>query len=82
VNQTITVPIQLNVVRNRFNHNFSVNLTHSSVDTTNNFAGVSNAGAVAGINYPAGASLDSSYWGVPRLSFTGLTGVSGAPIAF
>lgn len=79
VNQTITVPISLNVVRNRFVNNFSVNLTHSSADTTNGFAGVSNAGALAGINYPAGASLDPQYWGVPRLSFTGLTGVSGAP---
>ena len=79
VNQTITVPLTLNVVRNRFVNNFSVNITHSAIDTTNNFAGVSNVGAIAGINYPVGASLDPQYWGVPRLSFTGLTGVSGAP---
>lgn len=79
VNQSITVPISLNVVRNRFVNNFTVNITHSSADTTNNFAGSSNVGALAGINYPAGASVDPQYWGVPRLSFTGLTGVSGAP---
>jgi hypothetical protein len=79
VNQTITVPLSLNVVRNRFVNNFQINITHSSTDTTNNFAGLTNVGAVAGINYPSGASLDPQYWGVPRLSFTGLTGVSGAP---
>jgi hypothetical protein len=79
VNQSITVPLSLNVVHNRFVNNFSINLTHSTTDTTNGFAGSTNVGAVAGINYPAGASLDPQYWGVPRLSFTGLTGVSGAP---
>jgi len=79
INQTVTVPISLNVVKNRFVNNFSVNITHSAVDTSNGFAGVSNVGSIAGINYPAGASLDPQYWGVPRLSITGLTGVNGAP---
>src|SRR5580765_5003110 len=79
VNQTVTVPLTLNVVRNRFVNNFSVNITHSTVDTSNAFAGASNVGSIVGINYPAGASLDPQYWGVPRLSFTGLTGVNGAP---
>ena len=79
VNQTVTLPVSLNVVHNRFVNNFSINVTRSSTDTTNSFAGVTNVGAVAGINYPVGASLDPQYWGVPRLSFTGLTGVSGAP---
>ncbi len=79
VNQTVTVPISLNVVRNRFINSFSVNFSRSTIDTTNSFAGTSNVGAIAGINYPVGASLDPQYWGVPRLSFTGLTGVNGAP---
>ncbi len=79
VNQSVTVPISLNVVRNRFVNSFSVNLTHSTADTSNGFAGVSNVGSIVGINYPAGASLSSQYWGVPRLSLTGLTGVNGAP---
>ena len=79
VNQSIAVPLSLNVVHNRFVNNFQINLTRSTTDTTNGFAGVTNVGALAGINYPAGASLDPQYWGVPRLSFTGLTGVSGAP---
>jgi len=79
VNQTVTVPLSLNIIRNRFVNNFSINVTHSTADTTNAFAGVSNVGSIVGINYPAGASLNPQYWGVPRLSFTGLTGVSGAP---
>ncbi len=79
VNQSVTVPVSVNIVHNRFINNFSINLTHSTVDTSNGFAGVSNVGSIVGINYPAGASLDPQYWGVPRLSFTGLTGVNGAP---
>jgi len=34
---------------------------------------------LAGINYPTAASTDPANWGVPRLSFTGFTGVFGAP---
>ena len=58
INTTVAVPLSLNIVRNRFVNNFSVNITHSTVDTSNGFAGVSNVGSIVGINYPAGASLN------------------------
>ena len=78
-NTSITVPLSLNVVHNRTVNNFSVNFTHSQLESTNAFANVQNVGGLAGINYPAAASTDPQNWGVPRLSFTGFTGVSGAP---
>jgi hypothetical protein len=82
-NTSVTVPISLNVVRNRFINNFSVNVTHSNIATSNNFANIQNVGGLAGINYPAGASsVLPQYWGVPGLSLAGgLTGVSGTPAA-
>ena len=78
-NTSLTVPISLNVVHNRTVNNFTVNITHSQSDSTNGFANVQNVGGLAGINYPGTASTDPQNWGVPRLSFTGFTGVSGAP---
>jgi trimeric autotransporter adhesin len=78
-NSSITVPISLNVVHNRTVNNFSVNITHAESETTNAFANVQNVGGLAGINYPTTASADPQNWGVPRLNFTGFTGVSGAP---
>jgi hypothetical protein len=81
-NTSVTVPVTLNVVRNRFINNFSVNVTHSSSETTNSFANVQNVGGAAGINYPAGASTSPQYWGVPSLSIAGgFTGLQGAPAA-
>jgi hypothetical protein len=82
-NTSFAVPISLNVVRNRFINNFTVNVTHSSIDTSNNFANVQNVGGLAGINYPAGASsVLPQYWGVPGVSLAGgLTGMSGTPAA-
>ena len=78
-NTTLTVPVSLNVVHNRTVNNFSVNITHAELESTNAFANVQDVGGLAGINYPTAASTDPQNWGVPRLSFTGLTGVSGAP---
>ena len=78
-NTSLTVPLSLNVVHNRTVNNFSVNFTHSQLESTNAFANVQNVGGLAGINYPTAASTDPQNWGVPRLSFTGFTGVSGAP---
>jgi hypothetical protein len=81
-NTSVAVPISVNVVRNRFINNFSVNITHSSSETTNSFANVQNVGGAAGINYPAGASTSPQYWGVPSLSIAGgFTGLQGAPAA-
>ena len=78
-NTSLTVPLSLNIVHNRTINNFSVNVAHSRNDATNAFANVQNVGGLAGINYPTTASSDPANWGVPRLSFTGFTGVSGAP---
>jgi len=79
-NTSMTVPISLNVVKNRFINNFSVNITHASTETTNSFANVQNVGGLAGINYPAGASTNPQYWGVPSLNFGGgFTGLQGSP---
>jgi trimeric autotransporter adhesin len=77
---SVAMPITVNVVKNRFVNNFTVNVTHSSSETTNSFANVQNVGGSAGIAYPTGASTSPQYWGVPSLSFAGgLTGVQGAP---
>jgi hypothetical protein len=77
---SVAMPITVNVVKNRFVNNFTVNITHSSTETTNSFANVQNVGGSAGITYPTGASTSPQYWGVPGLSFAGgLTGLQGAP---
>ena len=78
-NTSVTVPMSLNIVHNRTVNNFSVNIAHSRNESTNAFANVQNVGGLAGINYPTAASTDPQNWGVPRLSFTGFTGVFGAP---
>jgi hypothetical protein len=77
-NTTLSVPIGLNVVRNRVLQNFNVNVTHSSVQSTNAFSGVDNVAALAGIKYPGTAATDPLNWGVPNLSFSGFTGVRSA----
>jgi hypothetical protein len=77
-NKTLTVPLSLNIVRGRTIQNIGVNVTHSSVETTNNFANTDNVAALAGIQFPNAASIDPLNWGVPNLSFSGFTGVRGA----
>jgi len=78
-NTTISAPIGLNIVRNRVIQNFTVNLTHANVQSTNTFSGVNNVAALAGIQYPGKASTDPLNWGVPNLLFSGFTGVRSAP---
>ena len=76
---SITAPITLNIVRGRTVNNITLNITHSSSETTNGFSGVQNVGGLAGIRYPTAASTDPLNWGVPNLTFAGgLTGVRGA----
>src|SRR5207249_2526235 len=60
-------------------HNFTVNLTHATTQTTNAFANTENVAALAGIQYPGVASVDPLNWGVPDLLFTGFTGARSAP---
>ena len=77
-NTTLSAPISLNVTRGRSIQNFTVNLTHSTSQTTNVFANNQNVAGIAGIQYPTSASTDPLNWGVPNLSFSGFTGVRGA----
>src|SRR5262249_54575378 len=77
-NRSLTVPLALNVVHNRTIQNVSVNFTHATTETTNNFANSVNAAGLAGIQYPGGTSSDPANWGVPNLSFSNFTGVRGA----
>ena len=74
-NTSIAVPISLNVSRGRSIQNFTVNLTHATVQSANNFAGTNNAASDAGIKFPGAVATDPLNWGVPNLSFSGFTGV-------
>ena len=75
---TVSAPISLNVIKGRTVQNFTVGVTRSTVDSTNSFSGIDDVAGQAGINYPSAASTDPLNWGVPNLSFSGLTGVRGA----
>src|SRR5439155_18267809 len=77
-NTSIAVPISLNVAKGRSIQKFTVNLTHATVQATNNFSGVDNVAGQAGILYPGSASTDPLNWGVPNLSFSEFTGVRAA----
>lgn len=69
---TLGIPVGLNVTKGRELHNFNFNFSHTSSQTTNRFAGVTNVAAQAGI---AGAATDPFAWGVPTLSFSTITGL-------
>src|SRR5262249_4783249 len=53
-------------------------LAHANLQSTNAFAGTNNVAADAGIKFPESAVVDPLNWGVPNISFSGLTGVRGA----
>jgi hypothetical protein len=72
---SLTVPLSLNVRRGRTVQNFTFNIAQSAINTTNGFAYSNNAAGLAGIQYPSAAATDPQNWGVPNLTFTGLTGV-------
>ena len=79
---SISAPITLNVVRGRSIQNFTVNLTHATIDATNAFSGTQNVAGDAGIKYPGTAATDPLNWGVPNLSFSGFTGVRSSAANF
>jgi len=77
-NTSFSIPVTLNVVRNRVIQMFTVNETHADSRFTNEFSGVTNVAGLAGIQYPGTAASDPSNWGVPNVLFSGFTGVRGA----
>src|SRR5262249_49625476 len=78
-NTSVSAPISLNVVRGRSIQNFTVNLTHSSVQSTNAFSGAEIVAGDAGIKFPTTAANDPLNWGVPNLLFSGFTAVQSLP---
>ena len=71
-NSTLGVPVTLNIRHKRTMHTASVNFSSTSAKTLNHYAGVANVAGDAGIT---GVSTDPLNWGVPTLSFSGLTSV-------
>ena len=71
---SFSAPIQLNVLRGRTIHNVRVTATHSHSRSRTQFSGVMDAAGAAGIE---GVSQDPFDWGVPSLSFAGLSGLRG-----
>jgi len=78
INRSISAPISLNVTRGRTVQNFTVNVTHATVETTTGFSNGQNAAGLAGIQYPTAAPPDPFNYGVPNISFSGFTGVQSA----
>ncbi|HEV8396514.1 MAG TPA: TonB-dependent receptor [Vicinamibacterales bacterium] len=69
---SFSAPIQLNVLRGRTIHNVRVTATHSHSTSRTQFSGLLNAAGAAGIT---GISQDPFDWGLPSLSFAGLSGL-------
>jgi trimeric autotransporter adhesin len=68
-----SVSPQVNVQRGRNQIRISTNYNHSSSATINNFSGVSNVSNDIGIR---GVSDSPFAWGLPRLSFSSISGLS------
>jgi hypothetical protein len=64
---------QLNIQRARNQIRLSANYNHTSSGTINHFSGVNNVANAVGI---AGVSDSPFAWGLPRLSFSSITGLS------
>jgi len=73
---SLSVPIQLNVLRGRAIHNVRITATRTASSSHTQFSGLVNAAGNAGIS---GISQDPFDWGVPSLSFAGLS--SARPLA-
>lgn len=69
---TLGTPVSLNVVRGRDLHGITVDFSRTAASTSNQFTGVENVAAAAGIQ---GTSGDPFAWGLPALSFSSVTGL-------
>lgn len=69
---SLSVPIGLNVMRRGAMHNVNVNVTRTTSSATNRYAFVEDVAGLAGIT---GVATDPFDWGVPSLSFGGLSSV-------
>ena len=70
---SLTVPVNLNMMRGRLQHAFSVNFSRTRSETANQYANVTDVAGLAGIR---GVSTDPFAWGVPSLSFASLSSVN------
>jgi len=64
---SLTVPVTLNISKNRVQHAITLNYSRTSSSTSNNFSFVEDVAGNAGI---VGVSTDPLAWGVPALSFS------------
>jgi hypothetical protein len=72
-NKTIGVPINFNIQRGRTQHQISVTYNHTNNQTLNRFSNVSDVSGLIGLQ---GVSQSSFAWGLPRLSFSSISGLS------
>lgn len=70
---SFSVPLQFQVQRGRVQHRFGVTYNHSSSETMNRFSGFNDVANSIGIQ---GVSQDPFAWGLPRLSFSSISGLS------
>jgi hypothetical protein len=67
---SFSAPTTLNVLKGRIIHNLRITANHSTSTTRNSFSGLSDVTGAAGIT---GVSTDPFDWGLPSLSFAGLS---------
>ncbi|MDA1307799.1 MAG: hypothetical protein O2917_11120, partial [Acidobacteria bacterium] len=70
--RSLTVPVTINISKNRVQHAINLNLSRTTSTTANQYAFVDNVAGNAGI---LGVSSDPFTWGVPTLSFSSLSSV-------
>lgn len=69
---SLTVPVTVNISKNRTQHAINLNLSRTTSTTSNRFANVEDVAGNAGIR---GLSSDPFTWGVPTLSFSSMSSV-------
>jgi trimeric autotransporter adhesin len=69
---TFGVPLSFNILHRRMMHTVNVTLSRTTSESVNQYAYVEDVAGAAGIT---GVATDPFAWGVPQLSFSGLTAV-------